>query len=1129
MSTTITVSTELMKNYKQALVMSPETQFQAFQTAAGNSLLFSIGSDGVLYVTAETSAHSTGWAQTDLSSAQIAASFPGQTGMSCKTFAAAQSAADGTIGLVLVVTDGTNDQLFLCLGNSNTDTSWVQSPAWTEYPFDNPPQSVTIAGVFLSETAESTQYVVADILRDPTSAEQLISRYYIDTQSTPAWQPHDVAIDLEANSYTSCLGRQSLPGSAHQPTIDGLYTSGQVDGNPQLTFQPLYNVFDSAIPAPVARLSLPGGVVADTIASCRKQDLSTDLYASASGGLYYFASSNQQDGAVAVLVAQNAMFDGVRLMFAAQSNGISIVWGLNGSDEVFYTTCPVGQETASPSVWSYPLPICTEVDLLSPYINQVDQGNTFFVAAGDTFQKLVKAPASTVWTSQSVTLPSPSNADTQKYSSYTTRIQVLDENNQPMPAEPITISANVRTPVYINHLYYVLDPTGVTIPTDVLGSITVVQWITGLTGAKLIVTDGTGNTTAVNPMDAPMAKVAQLDSVPALQAATIVEDDGTTSPLVSGTPSQPSLQAVATANGQLGTVYSALSASSAVGVAAARPGLGLDAIDALLVDAGDLFQWLESAVDAVVQIVQDAESQTWNFLANIAGQAYVAVLDVAEKVAAAAVAVFTMIETAVDDLLRYLQFVFDFPDILITHRVMKNVFTQWVASAIDGVSSLGPQLSAAFAALQQNIGQWADIPPFNQTPGGTTAANPPLPGQNSAPAQLGIHHYQGGAPSATSTFSVPAVDPSIFQDLVALLDSEEATFSAAATAIQTDIIDQFNSLSIAQILQKFAAIVADTLLQAAEDILLAACNVLSQLTQNLSDVLSATIDIPVLSWLYQELTNDALTFLDLFCLIAAIPATIVYKIAYNAAPFPAGDPFTTGLLDATSFDEVQSQFYSTPTASMAKAPGRGDSFGAEDDSPLLDAERLQVFGFMAGLFAFGGAVGAVTVLSFQRASAGVVTLSPVGLAGMGAVANIFYLAPNIVPAFNVATSSWWQQMNVALTGFSLLKGLVNIKLARSPVAQSRSSLLESISNVVWFNPVIANLVVNAANPSSSLVVESIGNSAFNLGGILDFPIKLIDPAVNPTGWMAACVTQYLLMLAYGGAMVATGSINNSSS
>ncbi len=347
----ISISTELMKNYKQTLLMSQENKFEALQTNTGNSLLLSIGTDNVFYVTEESVGHATGWEKTDISSAQIAKSFPGQTGLTCKTFDAGQNVVDGTIGLAMVINDGTNDHLFLCLGNSNADTSWVNTPGWIQYPFDNPTKNITIVGVFLSETANNTQYIVVDILRDPTSQEKLISRYYINPQGTPVWQPHDVAIDLEANSYTSCLGRQYLLNSPHQPTIDGLYTCGQVDGNPQFTFQPLFNVFNTSIPAPVARLQLPGNLIADSIAACRKSDMSTDLYACSGGGLYYFASNNQADGATGVLLAQNTMFDGVRKMYAAQTNNASIVWGLNGNDEIFYTSCPVGQETASPSAW----------------------------------------------------------------------------------------------------------------------------------------------------------------------------------------------------------------------------------------------------------------------------------------------------------------------------------------------------------------------------------------------------------------------------------------------------------------------------------------------------------------------------------------------------------------------------------------------------------------------------------------------------------------------------------------------------------------------------------------------------------------------------------------------------------
>ncbi len=88
---------------------------------------------------------------------------------------------DGTIGLALVVNDGTSDHLFLCLGNTNAETSCVNAPGWIQYPFDNPSRNITIAGVLLSVTANNMQYIVVDILRDPTSSEKNLFTVTIST------------------------------------------------------------------------------------------------------------------------------------------------------------------------------------------------------------------------------------------------------------------------------------------------------------------------------------------------------------------------------------------------------------------------------------------------------------------------------------------------------------------------------------------------------------------------------------------------------------------------------------------------------------------------------------------------------------------------------------------------------------------------------------------------------------------------------------------------------------------------------------------------------------------------------------------------------------------------------------
>jgi len=102
----VEVSVELMKNYKQTLLMSPEKQFEALQTRSGNSLLFSVGSDGAFYATEESIKHDTGWEKHNISAGQIAQSFPGQSNVVCKMFDAGQSMVDGTVGLAMVLNDG---------------------------------------------------------------------------------------------------------------------------------------------------------------------------------------------------------------------------------------------------------------------------------------------------------------------------------------------------------------------------------------------------------------------------------------------------------------------------------------------------------------------------------------------------------------------------------------------------------------------------------------------------------------------------------------------------------------------------------------------------------------------------------------------------------------------------------------------------------------------------------------------------------------------------------------------------------------------------------------------------------------------------------------------------------------
>ena len=136
------------------------------------------------------------------------------------------------------------------------------------------------------------------------------------------------------------------------------------------------------------------------------------------------------------------------------------------------------------------------------------------------------------------------------------------------------------------------------------------------------------------------------------------------------------------------------------------------------------------------------------------------------------------------------------------------------------------------------------------------------------------------------------------------------------------------------------------------------------------------------------------------------------------------------------------------------------------------------------------------------------------------------MSPNIATLINAKTDNWYSQTNNVITGVSFLKGMVAIPAAaisNKGVTIAFASV-ESFINVVWNVPVIANIIVNKDvwnTTYTSLIPESIGNFAFNFGGIMELPITLVSD-LKAKAIMAA--VQAGLMLGYGVFMVIAGGI-----
>ena len=573
-------SSELMTNYVQGTLHSAYGKFEALQTADGHSLVFSLTANNNFTVFEEASGVShAGWTVHDLSTAAAVANFQGFRGVApVRTFAVGQTVPDGTISMAMVLHVGGTDHLFFCLGNSNSDTTWIRNPQWTRCWFDaispivNP--VLTVTGILFAEFDYSTgqQKILVDLERnEPTPvpeekppaadgskpaddttedddaatvpvlrADPDVVRYIVDPLAPgaiPYWTRHDLPVDVEAGSYQSCVGRRGLPpanvAGEWGDKLEGTYTCGVAGVSGQLVFVPHGNRFGISPPAP-AVLHLPGGRVPDAIAAARNADdwrdplyTTTDLYVASGDTLYRFAAGNQTHGSVGVPVKTAAVIQGTAQLTAMWWSGVVFLWGRNIRGEVYSLYC-ASSLLAQPAMWSNPLALTTEADHMASYVNRSDGGNTIFVASNGKLQKLTRAWAADGswrmgWQVQTVvTNADAAAAKARPFNSYTTTVTVTGHDGRSATEHMVGLATMVRAPVYINGRYHVLSPRPTEVFTNTMGSITVVEATPNIASHTLrVYVPGMVDIAEIDPSAKSFKKLAGLDSEGALRGATV--------------------------------------------------------------------------------------------------------------------------------------------------------------------------------------------------------------------------------------------------------------------------------------------------------------------------------------------------------------------------------------------------------------------------------------------------------------------------------------------------------------------------------------------------------------------------------------------------------------------------------
>ncbi|KAB8253577.1 hypothetical protein BDV32DRAFT_158016 [Aspergillus pseudonomiae] len=861
----LTYDTELIQNYIQGEIVSPKNKFEALQTKDGHTLLFGVDSSNIFHVIEESSGqHSTGWALIDLSTAAISSQLPGKKDTMVRTFDVGQSVLDQTIGMAMAVRVEGKDHLFVSLKNSNSDTSWIKNPEWTLVPFDaaNETQpSITVVGIWFAETDSQKQYLVVDIDRSGSSTMKDIARYYVDPSITSGsrWVKHDVPVDIAAGYYQSCIGR------VHRGRIDGIYTTGTSGGSPQLDYVPLENIFGDGPPLPT-RFKLPDNKIPSAIATARKENGETDLYMLSGETLYRIAAEKQTDDATADAVLNNSLLSGTGVLRAMIHQEVLTLFGKNGSDQVYCLSCNI-EKVADQRAWNVPVPICNGVEQISAYVNRADGGNTIFTSGGGRLGKITQ-DINTLWKSQNIKLaPSSTTEKALVFKSYTTFIHVMDDNELAASGATLKVSTASRTPVYINGLYYVLGQSPIEIKADRTGLMTVIEETPNINGATLTVsTDGGRTSTAINPMNKSFEKLGKLDSKDSLRDASFPSE--TRGGGVVGTPKKSPLVEQSTKDSDLDKV------------AANMAGLNK--------------AWLESGIEAVVEVIWHEATQAWHFVVTIAGDIYRAILDTVEAVVAAVEWIFNAIKTAIKAIIQFIEF-FTFNNKI---ESVEKSLNEW--ADVDW-SPLGDSISKPASSSSKSNSQ-------NQTPG----------------SQLLVHHYKNNANSVSVVADSPFSgdinkDPAqkALNDLHSALSKEDKVISGFRDQIG-EVAKQFATMTIEDAIKKIVAILVDGILASVEVVVDALLDLLQDLATAVVGMVDAKLHIPIISDILNAIGIPDISFLDLFTWVAAVCYTVMYKIAKGEPPFPDNKDVQS-VIDASSWNDLINKLHPPATSSVASS------------------------------------------------------------------------------------------------------------------------------------------------------------------------------------------------------------------
>jgi hypothetical protein len=476
-------------------------------------------------------------------------------------------------------------------------------------------------------------------------------------------------------------------------------------------------------------------------------------------------------------------------------------------------------------------------------------------------------------------------------------------------------------------------------------------------------------------------------------------------------------------NGKM--VYRALTGAEAAALIAEKRGTLqsaglLDWLD----DIGDFIETVrEGLVDLTDTVVNGVEA-TITFVFDGITYHYYATVGLVEQVFDLIEVYFAYLAVTFEELFEWLGQLFSWNDIVRTHEALVYTITQFLGfvsgsaaqfqTLVDSnFANFQGGVSAAFQQAITTVGSWTitnvgesapSVPPFSAGASNNIVFNGFI---DNSPAASVSSVNRAGATDSIST---------LMQQISSFAQSMESNpaFVSATTFFENigGGPDQIFTQTLQGLLQVAQALV-QAALTGAQAVVDALLPLMAEAVQGIEATLQEAWDIPFVSAFYAWITNgEELTTLDLICLIAAIPATILYKLLnQGAAPFP----------DEASVSAFEASFSSTTMLQAAGlAPANAPRIALGEGGLLpLSANVLMQVGAAAFTTYAGGLTAVLDALPLTTPTTPILTglsWASFGLSvGAQACAFPWFNSAGAIDCSSAGLAYWlWQYQTIGL-------------------------------------------------------------------------------------------------------------------